>query len=489
MVAITVEQAFQTALTFHQAGQLEAAEAMYRQVVAAQPAKAEAWQQLGLLASGARRHREAVDCFRMMVELRPEQAEGHCNLGSALTELGAWNEAVTSFQRALTLNPQMAEAYSNLGRALTKQGFYDEAIAAIEHSLKLKPGVAATYGNLGHTLYRSGRFDEAVACYREWIARHPQDATAHRSLGHMLLLLGHFAEGWREFEWRQRDPATPWVHRNFAQPQWNGGAMPGETLLLYAEQGFGDAIHFLRYLPLAACRAAAGRVIVESPPKLVRLLRQNCPAEVEVVPNDSTLPPFDRQCGLMSLPFALDEPEPLTMTVPYLHADPKLRQMWRTRLGPAKQLRVGFCWAGSRVHVNDQRRSIIAHDLVPVMLVNPEVTFYSLQTEPDERELRDLRQAGLIDLSRDLTDFADTAALVAELDLVISVDTAVAHLAGALGRPVWTLLPFAPDWRWGPKGEETRWYPTMRLFRQPAQGNWSQPIERAGTELQALVKR
>ncbi|MDR3404122.1 MAG: tetratricopeptide repeat-containing glycosyltransferase family protein [Chthoniobacter sp.] len=472
MVAITVEQAFQTALAFHRAGRMEAAEALYRQIVAAEPGKAEAWQQLGLVASAARRHEEATVCFRRMVELRPDLAEAHCNLGAALTEVGAWDEGVASFRRALILDPRMAEAHSNLGRTLTKQGRYDEAVAAIECALKLKPGVPATYGNLGHALFRSGRFDEAVACYREWIARHPQDATAHRSLGHVLLLLGHFAEGWKEFEWRQNDPATPWVHRRFSQPRWDGTAMPGETLLLHAEQGFGDAIQFLRYLPLVHRRAAASRVIIECPPKLVRLFRQSCDEAVEVVPGEmgieGDLPPFDRHCALMSLPFVLGESEPLSMAEPYLRVDPASRAAWQTRLGADGRVRVGLSWAGSAVHVNDQRRSIAATSMMPLLLSHPDVDFYSLQVEA--HDVQPLRDAGLIDLTPHLADFADTAAMIAELDLIISVDTAIVHLAGACGRPVWTLLPFAPDWRWGAGGDETRWYPTMRLFRQETPG-------------------
>lgn len=487
MAAITVEQAFQTALAFHRAGQVAAAEKLYRQIVAAEPAKAEAWQQLGLLASVAHRHAEAVACFRRMVELRPELAEGHSNLGAALTDVGAWDEAVASFERALALNPQLAEAHSNLGRALTKQERYDEAIAAIETSLKLKPAAAATYGNLGNVLYRSGRFEEAVACYRQWIARHPQDATAHRSLGQVLLFLGRFAEGWPEFEWRQRDPATPWVHRRFAQPTWDGTTMPGETLLLHAEQGFGDAIQFLRYLPLVRQRAEASRVIVECPPKLVRLLRQSYGESVEMVSRDAgqeaALPAFDRHCALMSLPFTLSESEPLTMAEPYLHADPESRVAWGAQLGTATRMRVGLAWAGSAVHVNDQRRSMPSQYLLPLLLAHREMEFYSLQVDASEADARPLRDAGLIDHTPHLADFADTAALVAELDLVISVDTAIIHLAGALGRPVWTLLPFAPDWRWGQEGEATHWYPTMRLFRQPTPGDWPAVIQRVAEEL------
>ncbi|MEI9895378.1 MAG: tetratricopeptide repeat-containing glycosyltransferase family protein [Chthoniobacter sp.] len=492
MATITVEQAFHTAVAFQQAGQWEAAEKLYRQIVLAQPGKVEAWQQLGFLASMARCHEEALAHFRRVVELRPELADGHNNLGAALTEIGAWDEAAVSFQRALALDPRLAEAHSNLGRVLTRQGHYDEAIAAIEGALRLQPDLAGTYGNLGHALFRSGRFEEAVTCYRQWIARHPQDATAHRSLGHVFLFLGRFDEGWREFEWRRRDPSAAWVHRHFAQPRWEGQAMPGGTLLLHAEQGFGDALQFMRYLPRVMPRAAARQVIVECPPELVRLLRQSVDESVKVVPratgSEGELPPFDRHCALMSLPFALGEPEPLTMAEPYLRADPELRAAWQARLGSTAKMRVGLAWAGSRVHVNDHLRSIAARDLVPLRLAHRDVEFYSLQVEADETETRPLREAGLIDLTSHLMDFADTAAIVAELDLIISVDTAVIHLAGALGRPVWTLLPFAPDWRWGAERQDTRWYPTMRLFRKKALENWPAVIQRVAEELRSVVE-
>jgi tetratricopeptide (TPR) repeat protein len=558
MVAISVEQAWQAALSFQRLGQHQAAERLFRQVAAADPARADVWYQLGVMAGelghdeeavgllsravmlapengdahselgksyrrwgrsedavgcfqqavalrpdcpemrfylgealgNLGRHSEAVDSYRRAIELRPHLSEAWNNLGASLSELKEFDQAIECLRHALTLNPRLNEAYNNLGRALTERGEFDLAIAALHQALQIKPDSAPVYKNLGHALFRSGRFEEALDCYRHWVALHPQDATAHRSMGHVLLFLGSYAEGWKEYQWRTRDPVAPWIHRNFSVPLWNGEPIPGRTLFLYPEQGFGDAIHFLRYVPLAARRSRAARVLLECPAELERLLRQSCDPAVEIVPRRpahqaGALPAMDDHCPLMSLPFAMRADEPLPMEAPYVEVPPEWRTAWRERLAATShgRLRVGLAWAGSAVHTNDRRRSIPAALLRPLLAAHPDIAFYSLQVDRAGADAEPLRDAGLIDLTAHLTDFAETAALLSELDLVISADTAAIHLAGALGRPVWTLLPFAPDWRWGPKREDTPWYPTMRLMRQPKPGEWEPAIERVSAEL------
>jgi hypothetical protein len=298
----------------------------------------------------------------------------------------------------------------------------------------------------------------------------------------VLLALGHFAEGWREFEWRQQDADFSDEHRRFSVPRWDGRPIPGGTLLLHAEQGFGDALNFARYLPIACERSAARQLLVECPRALERLMRQSFGGAVEFTIYrqglESGAPPFDRYASALSLPYLLGRYEPLPMQEPYLRLDPSWRAAWRERLGAATGLRVGIAWAGNATHVNDWRRSIAAERLLPLLISHPRIRFYSLQVERRGDEAKSLCAAGLVDLTGHITDFADSAAFISELDLVISVDTAVVHLAGALGRPVWTLLPLAPDWRWGLNGEDTVWYPSMRLFRQKRAGDWDEVIER-----------
>lgn len=436
-----------------------------------------------------RRFDEAIAGYRRILTLTPDHAPSLCDFGVVLAETGAWEEAIASFRHAAALDPNLSQAQNNLGWALTQLEHYDEAIAVLTAALGRFPGTAGIYKNLGNALFRSGHPIEAGCCYREWVARHPDDGTAHRSLGHVLLCLGQFAEGWREFDWRQADEDFRAEHRTFSVPRWDGRRIPGGTLLLHAEQGFGDALNFARYLPYACERSAAQRVIVECPRALERLMRQSFGAPVEFTiyqqGHEPGPQPFDCYATALSLPFILGIYEPLPMPQPYLQLDPAWREAWRERLGAATGLRVGLVWAGNAAHVNDSRRSVAARCLLPLLTSHPGVRFYSLQLEPPNDEAQALRDAGLIDLTQQISDFADTAAFISELDLVIAVDTAIVHLSGALGRPVWTLLPLAPDWRWGLEREDTVWYPTMRLFRQKRAGDWDEVIQRVNEALAA----
>lgn len=476
-------------VAYRRIGQLEKAVEYYRAGLARQEDFAGLHINLCEALCQLRRFDEAIAGYRRVLELTPDHAPTLCDLGVMLSQRGEWDDAIAHFRRATAIDPQLSQAPNNLGWALTQLERYDEAIAVLTSALGRFPGTAGIYKNLGNALFRSGRFTEAERCYRDWVARHPLDGTAHRSLGHVLLCLGQFAEGWREFEWRQADVDFSEEHRSFSVPRWDGRPIPGGTLLLHAEQGFGDALNFARYLPYACERSAARRVLVECPRALERLMRQSYGTPVEFTIYQQGLDPgpqsFDCYASAISLPYLLGMDEPLAMREPYLQLDPEWRIPWRERLGPFTGLRVGIAWAGNATHVNDWRRSIATHLLLPLLTRHPEIHFYSLQLERPHDEVESLRAAGLIDLTGHITDFADTAAFVSELDLVISVDTAVVHLAGALGRPVWTLLPLAPDWRWGVGREDTPWYPTMRLFRQKRAGDWGEVIQRVDEALAA----
>jgi tetratricopeptide (TPR) repeat protein len=336
--------------------------------------------------------------------------------------------------------------------------------------------------HLGVALFWAGEYERAIAQFRRLLALFPDLAGPRRALGLALLLLGRYEEGWREYEARLK--LLP--PRSFSAPRWNGEPLPGGAIYLHCEQGFGDSVHFIRYAPLVRAHSKAARVILECQPELVRLLLANVGWEAEIVPraagNEEPRLPVDAHLPLPSLPLVLGLYEPLPMEAPYLRADPALRAVWRERLGPASGLRLGLAWAGSPDHQSDETRSLAAEMLLPLLRASG-VTFYSLQVGRGAAFARPLLDAGLIDFTAHLGDFADTAALLAELDLVVSVDTAVVHLAGAMGRPVWTLLAFVPDWRWGLEREGTPWYPTMRLFRQPALGDWDSVLGRVAAEV------
>lgn len=476
-------------VAYRRMGQLERAVEYYRAGLARQENFVGLHLNLGEALSQLRRFNEAIAGYRRVLELTPDHAPTLCDLGVMLSHRGDWEDAVAHFRRAAALDPNLRPAANNLGWALTNLEQYTEAIAVLTAARDREPDAPITRKNLGNALFRSGRFAEAERCYREWVARHPLDGTAHRSLGHVLLSLGQFAEGWREFEWRQADVDFTEGHRSFSVPRWDGRPIPGGTLLLHAEQGFGDALNFARYLPYACERSGAQRVIVECPRALDRLMRQSYGPPVEFTiyqqGHEPGPQPFDCYATALSLPFILGMYEPLTMPQPYLQLDPAWREAWRERLGAATGLRVGLVWAGNANHVNDWRRSIDARRLLPLLTSHPTIRFYSLQLEAPNDSGQVLRDAGLIDLAQHITDFADTAAFVSELDLIIAVDTAIVHLAGALGRPVWTLLPLAPDWRWGLEREDTPWYPTMRLFRQKRAGDWDEVIQRVDEALAA----
>jgi hypothetical protein len=291
------------------------------------------------------------------------------------------------------------------------------------------------------------------------------------------LLHGDFEHGWPEYEWRWKTRDFSSGRRPFTQPQWDGGSLNGRTILLHAEQGLGDTLQFIRYAPLVA--EAAGNIVVECPAPLKRLLRHSL-RQVPVLSKGEPLPPFDIHCPMLSLPLACRTTlANIPRQVPYLNADSELAAHWQGKLVSQRELlKVGLAWAGNKAHKNDRHRSIELSTLAPLGEV-PHVSFISLQKgEPAKQATRAPAGITLFDWSNELGDFADTATLIANLDLIISVDTAVAHLAGAMGKPVWTLLPFVPDWRWLLEREDSPWYPTMRLFRQSAPGDWSGVITR-----------
>lgn len=475
MLALTPEQTLQAALGHHRAGRLAEAETGYRTLLSRQPAHADASHLLGLIAIETGREAEAVVLIEKAVALQPGEPMYHANLGVAYRRLGRGDEAIASLRRAIALSPHFANAHGGLGHALLDRGRPDEAITALRRAIELSEDYPEAHARLADAYVRTGQFAAAIPHYQKAIALCPSDASTRSNFALLLLRLGRYREGWQEYEWRLGVAAS---RRDFSVPRWNGEAAPGQTILIHAEQGFGDTIHFLRYLPLVRSRSGATRVIFQCQPELVSLVRQSGDWDAEISSAQSITPSCDLHLPLLSLPLVIGRFDPLPMSQPYLRADSAHRAAWRDRLGPKASIRVGVAWAGSATHREDARRSIAPGALRPLLSI-PGLSFYSLQIPRATAEL--------IDLTEHVSDFADTAALLTELDLIISVDTAVAHLAGALGRPVWTLLSAAPDWRWGVEGETTPWYPTMRLFRQRTAGDWDEVIGRVGDELRAMA--
>lgn len=545
MSSLTAEQSLQVALLHHGAGRMDQAEKLYRDVLSRQPDHAAALNSLGVLAIQTGRPEQAVRLLQRAVSIKPSAASYHCNLGEAHRHLGQVDEAIIAYrqaihlqgdlavahsnlgialcernevdaaidcyQKAISLQPNYADAYANLGSALTRKGRIDEAINASRKAISLQPNGAAGYNNLGVALAERGDFESAIAAYRKAIELKADYSDAHSNLGNAyaamgeahkairacqtavkfaphavqahwnlavaLLRAGQFEAGWEEYEWR-------WAaykkrgNLRFSDPSWDGSPLNGRTILLHAEQGFGDAIQFARYVQLVA--RLGGKVIFECPLELFELFK-SLDGGAELVASGAPLPHYDLHCPLMSIPKALTtRVDSIPGNVPYLAADPQRVEVWKSIVAdPQPRLKIGLAWAGKPTHTNDRNRSIDLSRFAP--LAGCGAIFHSLQKVP----LTGRGPAGLepVDHANQLSDFAETAALISNLDLVITVDTSIAHLAGALAKPTWLLLPHLPDWRWLTHRSDSPWYPTMRLFRQSAPGNWSAVLKEVAEAL------
>jgi tetratricopeptide (TPR) repeat protein len=473
-------------------GRFEEAAACFRRVLAVHPALGLTHYCLANVLVALGRDDEAVEAFGHAIRLLPDYAAAYNNLGNVWQRKGALAEAASCFRRAAQLQPDLMQAHCNLGGVLGTLGHLEEAIASSRRAIALHSDLAHAHHNLGSALWRKGEFAQARASFERALSVDAQFADAHLGRAFCLLAAGRFEEGWPVYERRWLSTPYASARRGFRQPQWGGAPLPsGGTLLIHAEQGFGDTLHFMRYVPLACGRSGAARVVVECQRELIGLLAGGGEWGAEVIPrglhDDAALPPFDVHVPLLSLPFALKHYAPLPMSAPYVAAPPHLRAAWRERLAAVPGFRTGLVWAGKADHLADRYRTIHPDRLLPLLRVEG-AAFFSLQVgRREDTPAHLLAGAGLRDLTENIADFADTAALIAELDLVITVDTSVAHLAGAIGKPVWTLLPFAPDWRWGLEREGTPWYPSMRLFRQPSLGDWDSVIGRVAGELRVQI--
>lgn len=467
--------------TLRLAGRYEEAIAHLRRAVALQPQSPVALCNLGILLCQQGQSDEGMNALRSAVQLRPDFTEAHYNLGKALREQKRHDEAAAHLRTALQLRPDLAAAHNVLGNILRDQGRHDEAVASYQRAIQFRPQHALTYTNLALAFQEQRRFTESLAAFDRATQLAPDDAETRTFRAMLYLLLGDFERGWAEYEWRWKvtEHLAP---RRFPQPLWDGSDLTGRTLLLHSEQGMGDTIQFVRYASLLAGRGA--RVVVLCQPELADLVA-TVPGVSQTVAVGDPLPDFDVHCPLLSVPFHVRTTlQTIPADAPYLAADPLRVAQWRDRLTPwANTRRVGLVWAGRPGHVNDHNRSIPLDQFAPLAGVS-RVTYFSLQKGPAASQITQAPQPlGLVDFTPEIHSFTDTAAFMTHLDLVISVDTSVAHLAGALGRPVWTLLPYAPDWRWLTDREDSPWYPTMRLFRQHRWGDWANVLDRVQREL------
>jgi tetratricopeptide (TPR) repeat protein len=430
---------------------------------------------------------EAIACYQEILQLDPSIAMSYFHIGNLLQEKGRYDEAVHYYKKAIEIGPTNAEVYNNLGTAAYQKGFIEESITYYQKALVLNPDYAVAYSNIGIALHNKGKLDEAFTLYQKALQINPDIADAHLNTSLIHLSKGNFKEGWKEFEWRWRTKEFVPQQRNFSQPLWDGSDIAGKTILLHAEQGFGDTIQFVRYVPLVAQRRA--KVILECLKELKSLI-QTVNGIHQVVVRGEPLPEFDLQCPLLRLPLVFNTTlESIPTKIPYVFVDPELGRNWGNKVqDDNSKLKIGITWYGNPKHIHDRNRSCLLETFLPFSKVK-DILFYSLQKERSSMEAKD-RPEGmkLFDYTKEIYDFSDTAALIENLDLIISVDTAVAHLAGALGKPVWTLLPFVPDWRWLLDREDSPWYPTMRLFRQQTQGDWRPVIARVLAELKDRVR-
>ena len=495
------------------------ASAFYRRALQVKPDLAPAWNNLGRIHVDAGELEPAADCFLRAIRLKPDFAEAHFNLGEVLRTRQKQREAIEAYRMALRLNPTLVGAWNNLGNLLRDggdpigaaecfrevvglrpdlhEGHYNlgstlkdigrapEAAACLCEAIRLQPGHAESWNNLALVHKNEAEWDKAIACFGESIRLKSDLAAAYWNRSFVHLLRGRFREGWQDYEWRFQLPnwrrIYPYRPR---QPRWDGTADPNLTILVHDEQGLGDTLQFVRYLP--EVRRRCGRVILETRRELIPLLKDSVGIdEIVARPEDERMPGVtaDLHVPLMSLPFIFGTTgDTVPAEVPYIRPDALRSSAWAARIdGPG--LKVGLVWAGRPEHQNDRNRSCRLETFLPLARI-PGVRLYSLQKGPAESQIANsaLRDA-IVHLGPELHDFSDTAAALSHLDLLVSVDTSVAHLAGAMARPVWVLLPHIPDWRWMLDREDSPWYPTMRLLRKTGISTWSPLADKVAAEL------
>jgi len=519
-IAKTIEIAVQ----HHQAGRLEQAEELYQLALQTAPDNAVALHALGVIAHQKQHHDAAVDLIRKAITVNQRIPQFHNTLGLVLEALERFDEAIDAYRQAILLNPNYAEAYNNMGIALQSQGRYAAAIEKCEQAILLKPDYAEAYNTIGYcfdmqgrdeeainnytkavqlspdyaeaynhlgTVHSAnGRFDEAIENYNRAVQIDPDYAEAHWNLAPSLLVTGRLARGWKEYRWRTSPDLEMMTYpHHYELPRWDGSPFTGKRLLVHYEQGLGDTIHFVRYLPMVKSRG--GTVILEVRKPLYRLLQgfDGVDELIEASFGRKPATDFDLHVSLMDLPHIFGTTlETIPADTPYIRPDPAKVEYWRDRLSEPC-FKVGITWSGSPIYERNHLRACKLADFAPLSVIN-DIKLYSLQKGPPANQIEESNgKLSVANLGEQFEDFADTAAAIENLDLIISTDTSVPHLAGAMAKPVWLLLSCASEWRWLLERNDSPWYPTMRLFRQTESQQWGDVFQNVTNELRMLTSK
>ena len=453
----------------------------YNQAIKIEPNYEDAYYNRGNTLMELKLFDEALKSYDQAIEINPEHVETHYNRGNTLMELKLFDKALKSYDQAIEINPDHIEAYNNRGNTLKALNCHDEALNSYDQAIKINPGYPEAYNNRGNTLKELKQFDKALINYNQAIAIDPDYADAYFNKSTLLILRGDYEEGWQLYEWRWKQKHNSNSRRSFKQPLWLGiEPLISKTLLITIEQGFGDYIQFIRYALLVEHLEA--KVVLEVPLSLIKLT-STLKGNFIFVESGKPLPDFDYYCPVASLPLAFKTSvETIPATVPYLFVDEVKKQQWNKRLGKQGATRVGLVWTGNPDHKNDHNRSLLLKQFSSLLTLPFE--FHSLQ-----KDTRAVDSQTIIDFpniyhhQEELQDFSDTAALIDAMDIIISVDTSVAHLAGAMGQKLCLLLPYVPDFRWMIDRDDSPWYPLAKIYRQEKINGWDTVIEKLKTDL------
>ncbi|MFH2091016.1 MAG: tetratricopeptide repeat-containing glycosyltransferase family protein [Pseudomonadota bacterium] len=487
---INIEQTLKKGVEYHTAGNLKQAEQAYRDVLAIAPENPDATHFLGVLAFNVNRNDIARELITKAIHLTPDNPACYLNLGNVCQQENDLAQAIKWYEKSKHLNPANPKIYSNIGVALSKLGKLEESVIHLKEALRLDPDFAEAHNNLSETYKLMGQYDNALKSSKKAIALNPNFVAARWNQSILLLLQGDLKTGFKEYEWRWQRPKSP-IRLFDTGVAWQGQPLEGKTIFVYEEQGLGDTLQFIRYLPFV--QKIGGRVIFEVVPQLLRLVQsfKGFDRLYVGIPNIDTrsVDRFDYHVPLLSLPGILNTTlDCVPKNIPYLYADPCLSKIWQSRMGNnLSACKIGIVWAGHPEHANDMNRSVLLSRFKQLLDI-PDVGLYSLQKEKfDQWTDISPEKIFLRDFGDEITDFSDTAAIMDNLDLVISIDTSVVHLAGAMGKKVWALLPFSPDWRWMTDRDDSPWYPSMRLFRQPKPGDWESVFRAVKKKLKNML--